>query len=320
MAVVYQPQKVRLDALRRAVAEAEQEFGWEPSRWYETRVDSAGRAHALQAIEEGADVVAAAGGDGTVREVAEGMRGTGIPMAIIPSGTGNLLARNLELPIQSDEAAVRIAMTGTARAIDLGMIAVRRPGAPPDERPDEHAFTIIAGIGLDANMIRNTRPELKRRIGWMAYFHGMARAVSEARPIRILYSIDGAPRRAASVYTAMIANCGMLPGRIQLMPEASLDDGVLDIAAVRPRGWFGWVRVWRTVVIENGVLRRSPFLRRIADLRSRTVEDVIYRRGRDVQLSVVHPQPVQCDGDDLGEAIAVHAWVEPHALLVKLPS
>ena len=95
MAVVYHPRKVKLASLRRSVERAQQDAGWGETRWYPTTPDDAGQGHTRQAIEDGASVVAAAGGDGTVRAVAEALRGTDVPLALIPQGTGNLLARNL---------------------------------------------------------------------------------------------------------------------------------------------------------------------------------------------------------------------------------
>src|SRR6218665_1404784 len=98
-AVVYHPLKTDLAALRRAVRYRQIEAAWATTRWYETDAADAGVAAARRAIEEGASLLLASGGDGTVRAVAEALRGTGIPLAVIPQGTGNLLARNLGMPL-----------------------------------------------------------------------------------------------------------------------------------------------------------------------------------------------------------------------------
>lgn len=97
-AVVYQPLKTDLPGLRLSVQRFAHESGWGRTRWYETDADDAGVAATKRAIAEGASVVLASGGDGTVRAIAEALRGTGVPMAVVPQGTGNLLARNIGLP------------------------------------------------------------------------------------------------------------------------------------------------------------------------------------------------------------------------------
>ncbi|MDP9026188.1 MAG: NAD(+)/NADH kinase, partial [Actinomycetota bacterium] len=119
-AIVYNPTKVDLPKLKRAVSKAQKEAGWEDSLWLSTTVEDIGGRQARQAIEQGADVVLAAGGDGTVRAVAEGLRGSGVPMALLPAGTGNILARNLDIAMTQLAASVHTAFTGVDRAIDVG--------------------------------------------------------------------------------------------------------------------------------------------------------------------------------------------------------
>src|SRR5919205_3322257 len=126
-AVVYNPIKVDLPTLRASVDAAAAAAGWAGSRWYETSEEDPGTGQTRQAVEDGADVVLAAGGDGTVRAVAEGLRDSGVPIALLPSGTGNLLARNLNLTLGNLEDSVATAFEGTDREIDLGVVEVRRP-------------------------------------------------------------------------------------------------------------------------------------------------------------------------------------------------
>lgn len=319
MGVIYHPGKVRLDALERAVARAAADAGWAATRWYETTESDAGQLVARQALADGCDAVAAAGGDGTVRAVAETLRGTGVPLALIPQGTGNLLARNLGLPlpgIGALEAGVRIAFGAAERRIDIGLATVTRP----DGAVEEHAFVVVAGIGLDAAMIQNTRPELKRRIGWVAYFDGIARAIPGATPFRVTYRLDGQPARSLVAHSVVAANCGIVGPGLKMAPDAEIDDGLLDIAAVKPRSALGWVRIWNTVVIDNGILRRTSFGRRLSDWRSQAVRDVVYQQARSATLSVNAPVAFEVDGDELGEIVEAQAWVDPGALLVKAPA
>ena len=313
-AVVYNPIKVDLRKLKAQVAEAEAAAGWTTTRWHSTSVQDAGQGVTKTAIEQGAAVVLAAGGDGTVRAVAEALRDSGVPIAIIPSGTGNLLARNLALPLTDPIASIGAAFTGTDRRIDLGIADIERS----DGSSEEHSFVVMAGLGLDAKMIALTNPKLKKTFGWLAYIDAGVRAIPDLKPVKVHFSIDGAPERTTSVHTVIVGNCGGLPGGILLMPEAKPDDGILNIAALKPSGPFGWLKVWNKVTWENGVLRKSAFGRSIIDLTA-DVKDVLYATGTDLRMTVEQPQEFQLDGDEFGEAKSVHAWVDPGALTVKVP-
>ncbi len=126
MAVIFNPVKVQSRAIKAAVRSAEAQAGWGKSMWFETSVIDPGAGLAAKAVEEGADVVIAAGGDGTVRSVAEGLRGTGVPLAVVPSGTGNLLARNLSIALDNMRTAIFVAFEGDGKAIDLGIVEAER--------------------------------------------------------------------------------------------------------------------------------------------------------------------------------------------------
>ena len=314
--MIHHPAAARLARVRELVARLETARGYEPTVWIPTT--DAGPADALiqRAVDSACDLVIAAGGDGTVRAVGAALASRRLPFGIVPLGTGNLLARNLELPLTNLEQAVEIAFTGDDRQVDLGMVEIVRA----DGDSEEHAFLVMAGLGLDAKMIKNTNTKLKKAVGWLAYIDGITRSLPELRPVRIRYRLNGAPERAMSVHTIIVGNCGMLPGGLLLMPEAKPDDGILDIAALRPRGPFGWAKVWRKVAWENGVLRKSALGRKIIDL-SADVRDVTYLTGTDLKMTVEgDPEEFQLDGDEFGEARSVHAWVDPGALTVKVPA
>jgi len=314
--VVYNPIKVDVSRLKDAVHAATTAAGWAPTLWFETTAEDAGQGVTASAIRRGADVVIAAGGDGTVRAVAEALRGSGASLALLPSGTGNLFARNLELPLTNLEQSIEAAFQGGDRKVDLGMVDIVRA----DGESEQHAFLVMAGLGLDAKMIKNTNTALKKAVGWLAYIDGITRSLPELKPVRIRYRLNGGAEKAMSVHTIIVGNCGMLPGGLLLMPEAKPDDGILDIAALRPRGPFGWAKVWRKVAWENGVLRKSAIGRKIIDL-SADVRDVTYFTGTDLRMTVEgRPEEFQLDGDEFGEARSVHAWVEPGALIVKVPA
>lgn len=314
-AVVYNPTKVDLEELRNAVAQAESEAGWAKSIWIETTADDPGAGQARDAVTRGADVVLAAGGDGTVRAVAEGLHESGVPLALLPAGTGNLLARNMDLTLSDISDSVRTAFTGHDRRIDLGIIEVERP----DGSRDEHAFVVMAGIGLDAKMAANTNEELKKKVGWLAYIDPIARAMRDNERLRLRYRIEDGPERSMSVHTVMVGNCGSLPGNVLLLPEAAIDDGVFDIVALRPNGFFGWVQIWTKIFWENGVLRRSTIGRRFMGL-TREVRALRYIKASTITARLDRPEDFELDGDDFGDAIAFRARIEPHGLLVRIPA
>lgn len=313
-AVVFNPIKVDIEKLRAAVEAAEGVAGWSPSLWFETSEQDPGGGQTLAAIEQGADVVMAAGGDGTVRAVAEALRGSGIPFGLLPSGTGNLLARNLNLTLDSLEESVTTAFTGKERRIDLGVLEARRS----DGSVDRHVFLVMAGLGLDADMLANTNPKLKAKVGWLAYVDAIFRSLSESNRLHIRYQLDGGPTRTINAHTVLIGNCGSLPANILLLPEAAVDDGIFDIVALRPDGIIGWLQIWVKIVWENGVLRRSQVGRKLMSL-SKEVRTLRYLKGKQLILRLERPQEFELDGDPFGEAVAIKARVDPLALSVRIP-
>lgn len=316
-AVVYNPTKVDLPRLRTSVAAAQAAAGWAATLWYSTSVEDAGQQVTRRALGHGVSVVLAAGGDGTVRAVAEALRDSEASLAIVPSGTGNLLARNLQLPLGSIDEATAIAFGGVDRAVDLGVAAV----TTAEGTTKEHVFLVMAGLGLDAQMIANTRPDLKKQVGWLAYVDAGMRALPKARPFRIRYSLSGRTDRPAHVSTILIANCGVLPGNIQFLPDARLDDGILDIAVLQPKGVLGWLTIWRRVTWENGVLRRSAVGRRIIKQTELSNERVMTTlRGADIRIVVEHPQEFELDGDEFGLVRSVFLRAAPGSLLVRVPA
>ncbi|WP_374946169.1 diacylglycerol/lipid kinase family protein, partial [Agreia sp.] len=201
-AVIYNPIKGDVDRLKHAVKAAEEAAGWASTIWLETSLEDAGQEVTRDVLAQGATVVLAAGGDGTVRAVAEALRGTGVPIALIPVGTGNLLARNLGLTLTNIEEAATTAFTGHQRAIDLGIADV----TSADGVHAEHAFLVMAGVGLDAKMIALTNPKLKKAVGWLAYVDAGVRAIPNLKPIKLRFSRDGAPERSASAHTVLVGN------------------------------------------------------------------------------------------------------------------
>ncbi len=210
-AVVVNPVKVDdLDELRRTVDDALAAAGWPEPLWFETTVEDPGRGQTEQAVEAGAEVVFACGGDGTVMACVTALVGTDVALAVLPPGTGNLLAANLGL--STDLAAgIEVAIERGRRRLDVGAV-------------EDKCFAVMAGMGFDAQMLEATSETTKARIGWPAYVVGAVRHLRD-RPMRVRIRIDDRPpvrRRARSV---LVANVGRLQGGVRLLTEAEPDDG-----------------------------------------------------------------------------------------------
>jgi diacylglycerol kinase family enzyme len=313
-ALVYNPIKVDGDALREQVASMASDAGWAEPLFYETTVDDLGDDVTRQALEEKVNVVLVAGGDGTVRAVSEAMTGSNVPLAIVPSGTGNLLARNLRLPLDDAEVVIAGAFDGDVHAIDVGIATLARPDGDSEKR----AFVVMGGMGLDAAMIANTSGDLKKKVGWVAYVDGAARSLVKAKPFPVIYQVPGHRVHRAHVQSVVFANCGSLPAGLELIPEASVTDGALDLAIFQPKNPLGWLLVWRRVAWDNSFLRRFRAGRKILALSTRD-NSVRFTRGVGIDLAAQGPQPVQLDGDEFGEATHVTVRVEAGALKVAVP-
>ena len=313
-ALVYNPTKADADALRATVTRLSAAAGWSEPLFFETTVEDLGHGVAREALAEGADAVLVAGGDGTVRAVAEAVAGSGVPLTIVPSGTGNLLARNLLLPLTNPETMIAATFDGDTLAMDVGWARLRRA----DGTSAEHAFVVMGGMGLDAAMIANTNPQLKKTVGWVAYVDGAARSLTRAKPFRVMYELPGRRLHSARVQSVLFANCGSLPAGLELVPEASVVDGELDIVLVQPKGPFGWMFVWRRVAWDNSVLRRFRAGRRVLALRTKD-NSVVYTRGAGIEIGATEAHPVQLDGDEFGEATHVDVRVEASSLVVTVP-
>ncbi len=312
-ALVYNPTKVEPDALRARVAELAAEAGWAEPLFYETTVDDLGDDATRAALDEKVDAVLVAGGDGTVRAVAEALTSSGVPLTIVPSGTGNLLARNLNLPLNDNDVMIRATFAGDVHSIDTGIARIRRA----DGEIEEHGFSVMAGIGLDAAMIQNTRDDLKKQVGWVAYVDGAARSLVAAKPFRVMYQLNGHRLHSTKVHSVLFANCGALQGGVALIPDASVADGRLDVAVLQPTGLLGWLGVWRSIVWDNSVLRKFRAGRRVLERRKDT--SVRYLRGTGIELATSPAQPIELDGDEFGEATRIYTRIVPGGLAVALP-
>jgi diacylglycerol kinase family enzyme len=262
---------------------------------------AASTALVRRVVADGASLVVAAGGDGTVRACAEAVAGTGVPLAVVPLGTANLIARTLGVPARSDRA-LETAFHGRDRLIDLGRAA--GSGAEAGADGSGFAFAAMAGIGLDAAVVEAARPYVKRRLGWVAY--AMAAAPRLRWPASdFTIRLDGAAPLRRRARCVVVANAGLLPGGFTLLPAARLDDGLLDVGVLAPEGGWDWLRLGARVL--GGQVRAG----------GGRVEG---GRGRLVEVSADRVLPRQADGEVLAPARVLGVSVIPRALVLRLPS
>lgn len=313
-AVIYNPTKVELEVLRAAVDAAAEQAEWGETIWIETSAEDPGIAMAEQAVEQGAQMVLAAGGDGTIRAVAQGLLGTEVSLALLPLGTGNLLARNLDLKLDDVADAVATAFAGHDRTIDAGVARMRRA----DGSQEEHAFLVMAGLGLDAQMIDQTDEELKKKVGWLAYAQSLVKAARGGNRIRLRVGIDGGEARTRHLHTLLVGNCGSLPGNILLLPEADITDGRFDIVMLRPKGPFGWLQIWSKVLVENAILHRTEVGRRLQGS-EKQIRALRYQTAERVSVVLTEPELIELDGDAFGEVKSFDLEMRHQGLTVRVP-
>jgi diacylglycerol kinase family enzyme len=192
------------------------------------------------------------------------------------------------------DTALDVVLSGQDRAIDL----VKMTG---DELEDEH-FAVMGGLGLDAAIMLGAPDELKKRVGWPAYFIAGLRHFRDPA-VKVEISVDDGPTVRYRASTVVVGNVGTLTGGIPLLPDAAPDDGLLDVVVVTPRRFLTWIRV----------------LVRVLARRRRTDERLDRKRGRTVVIRAEHPTPRQRDGDACGVGTDITATVEPGVLLVRVP-
>ncbi|MHB1289273.1 diacylglycerol/lipid kinase family protein [Georgenia sp.] len=326
-AVIVNPKSADGIELKELMDRTAADAGLEEPIWFETTVEDPGLGQTRAALARGASVVVAAGGDGTVRAVAEALAGTGVPMGLLPLGTGNLLARNLDLPLGSRRELVLTALTGRDRRMDLGWLRTEAltpedaaalrgnldDGAaevPDDDPTKEHVFLVIGGLGFDAAMVAGADDDLKARLGWIAYFVAGVRHLT-GRKIHATAELgESGPGRPFKARTVLFANVGRLPGGVVLFPDAQLDDGWLDIAAIDTTGGLiGWADLLRKVILQGMGVRKDPLPYRTASIE--------FKRARSVVVRTEVPEQVQVDGDLIGYARVIHARVEESGLVVR---
>ena len=326
-AIVVNPTKFdNTDKVRAEITSLCSKHEWAEPLWLETTEEDPGYGQTKEALAQGVDLVCALGGDGTVRVVGSAMVGSGVPMGLLSGGTGNLLARNLNLPVSSLAQGMTVALTGRDATIDTATLRLRRPlvdaddeDAPPpvdaDDLPElppdpgagegeveDHVFLVMAGLGFDAEVMANAPEKLKKKMGWAAY------AVAGVQRLRgpqfkVDVKTDGNTRLHRRVRTVMVGNVGKLTGGLNLVPQAKADDGILDLVLLSPEGLVGWGAVVTRLVTRS----------------SKGHQRVDYYTGRTFEVVAGEAVEIQLDGDTLGKATAMSIGVNPASLVIRLP-
>lgn len=293
-AVVINPMKVPDEDFKSNFLQLCADAGWAEPLWLETTEEDPGAGQTRQALEAGVDVVIAAGGDGTVRCVAEIMAGTGTAMGLMPLGTGNLLARNLGIDVTDPLNAGKSVLTGSETEIDVVNAVI-------DHGKHEQLFLVAAGLGYDASIMGNTNDDLKDRVGWLAYVESGIRNLS-GKATTAKVTVDGRLTVHRGVRSVMVGNCGKLMGGVEIFPGALITDGILDLLVIAPRGRFGWLNV------VTGVFGKG---------RNRN-ESAQSHSGKTAEIELDHPQEFQLDGDHVGTATHLQVTVDPLALTIRM--
>ena len=290
--MIVNPVKVEADEFRRSVVTALSERGLGEPLWLETTEDDAGVTMARRAVDEQVGLVLVAGGDGTVRVVCAELARTAIPVAVLPGGTGNLLARNLGIPLELEDALTQL-LDGSERRIDSALVE--------GDQLTADRFVVMAGLGLDAAIIDDAPDDLKKRVGWAAYVVSTLKNLNHPF-VRVEITVDDRPPVRRRARTVVIGNVGTLQANIPLLPDAVPDDGRLDVVVLAPRRISHWPRVLLGLLIHSW--------------RERHVERFT---GRHIKVRADRTVRRQLDGDTISDGTSLVAEADPSALVVRVP-
>jgi diacylglycerol kinase (ATP) len=290
--LIANPASRRGQALTRRATNAFEERGVHCDLWLTERAGHAGELATMHGPKY--DAVFSLGGDGTAMEVVSAAVGTGQSVGVLPGGTGNLLARALEIPLDVRRAVFALLDGGEAE-IDLGRLETG------------HHFAIAAGIGIDAAMVVETSAWAKRHFGILAYVfvavRSALRMLLRGRLMRVRVTIDG----ETTEYTAaavMVANFGaLLSNRFTLGTGIVSNDGVLDVCAFTPRSVLDTLRIVRRMMMRD--FSPSPVMH--------------YRRGQAIRVETDRPVPAQADGELIGHT-PFAVTVVPRCVRLLIPA
>jgi YegS/Rv2252/BmrU family lipid kinase len=239
------------------------------------------------ALKEGAELIFVWGGDGMVQQCVDVAAGKGVPLAIIPAGTANLFASSLDIP-QDISEAVHIGLHGSQRELDVGKINGER-------------FTVMAGAGLDAQMIQDADGGLKDRFGRLAYIWTASKQL-RGDPFKARIEVDGELWYKGKASCVLLGNIGSLFGGVEVFDNARPDDGLLELGVTNAEGIGQWARTMAQTAV--GATSKSPF---VQTTKAEKVEIKLSRKVR-----------YELDGGERTTVKHLKAKVEPKAITVRV--
>jgi diacylglycerol kinase (ATP) len=256
--------------------------------WFEISKSRQAPRAARRAVHAGADLLLIWGGDGTVQRCVDATAGSGTVLAVLPAGTANLFASNLGIPTDL-RGAVDVALRGTRRVLDTGICNGER-------------FAVMAGAGVDAAMIRKADGRLKDRLGKIAYFWTGMKAVRR-RAQRVRVKVDGKPWFKGKASCVLFGSMGTLTGGMVAFPDASPDDGQLEVGVVTADGMAQWSRLLARITTRRP--QRSPFTHTT--------------RARRVAVELARPTVYELDGGARRAVRRLQVRVDPGSITVCVP-
>jgi len=240
------------------------------------------------ALEDGAELILAWGGDGIVQRCIDVLAGTGVPLAVLPAGTANLFASNLDVPPDL-EKALEIGLHGDDRELDVGRVNGER-------------FGVMAGAGLDARMIQAADGGLKDRFGRAAYVWTAAKEL-RSEPFTARIEVNGDLWYKGNASCILLGNVGSLFAGVDVFENAQPDDGLLELGVSNAEGLGDWARTMAQTVI--GTASNSPFVQTT--------------KAKKIVVELSRKVPYELDGGERGTTKRLKAKVEPGALKVRVP-
>jgi len=241
-----------------------------------------------RALAKGTELIFVWGGDGTVQRCIDAAAGSDAALAILPAGTANLLATNLGIP-RDIEQAVDIGLLGERRKLDVG-------------RFNGEKFAVMAGAGFDASMIQQADGSLKERLGRVAYVWTGSQQL-RAKPFKAKIEVDGAPWYAGAASCILVGNVGRLFGGVEVFADARPDDGRLELGVVNADGVTDWVRTLARTAV--GQAERSPLVQATSAKR--------------IKVKLNRRVLYEIDGGDREKVKSFGIKVEPAAITICLP-
>ncbi|HEX5322615.1 MAG TPA: YegS/Rv2252/BmrU family lipid kinase [Capsulimonadaceae bacterium] len=278
-----------IEARKAEIVPALAQSGWNVQT-FETCAPEGAFPEARSAVEAGVDLVIVVGGDGTLMEAMNALIGTPIPVAIIPSGTGNLLALNLGIPTDTP-SALAIALNGAPKPIDLVRV-----------NDGQKYFAIMGGVGYDARIMEETDRRSKQKFGRLAYMWTALKNLGGRRFTTTL-TLDGDRRIRQIAKSVLFANMGEIMPGVKAFPDARPDDGLIEIGVLKAESVGDFLRLFLRLLI--GRPQDDPAF----DL---------YHAKR-LQLKLGRAEPLELDGDSLGATRQLDLEVAPGAISVMIP-